>query len=276
MAIKISIKSGSARLALVVSVVAVVLMTPANVYAVTTLSQSLASSSNLSVGSLVSLSPNASDQVVAADTDNVSDLYGVVIDGSNSLLSVGTNQSSQVQVATSGVQEVLVSDINGPVVAGDPITASPIAGVGMLAAQNVKIIGVSESALHGAKQTYKTKNGASGSADIGSVPVDVNVSYFYKQPVKTIIPSALQNVVNSLAGKQVNPLPIIVSAAIFLIMIIVVASIVYSMIRSSIISVGRNPMSQSAIYRDMVQMSALVVGIIAVAVAAIYLILTKL
>lgn len=245
-------------------------------HAVTTLSESYSASGNLVPGSLVSLDKNASDTVDSADTDNVNNLYGVVISGDNSLLSVGNGQTSQVQVATNGVQQVLVSDINGPISAGDPITASPIPGVGMKATQNVKIIGVSQTDLKGTKQTYKTKSGSSGSSNIGSVAIDVNVSYFYKQPDKTIIPSALQNVANSLAGKKVDALPIIVSAVIFLIMIIVVASIVYSMIRSSIISVGRNPMSQSAIYRDMIQMSALVVGIIAVAIAAIYLILTKL
>lgn len=253
-----------------------ILSLPAAAYAVTTLSQSFSASSNLTPSSLVSLDKNSSDVVEAANTDNVNNLYGVVIASDNSLLSVSSGQTSQVQVATNGVQQVLVSDINGPVTAGSPITASPIPGVGMLATQNVKIIGVSQSNLSGAKQSYKTKNGNTGSANIGTVPIDVNVSYFYRQPDKTIIPSALQNVANSLAGKKVNALPIIVSTVIFLIMIIVVSSIVYSMIRSSIISVGRNPMSQSAIYRDMVQMSALVVGIIAVAIAVIYLILTRL
>jgi hypothetical protein len=47
------------------------------------------------------------------------------------------------------------------------------------------------------------------------------------------------------------------------------------MIRNSIISVGRNPMAQSAVYRDVIQLSALVLGILAVAVIAIYFILSR-
>jgi hypothetical protein len=39
--------------------------------------------------------------------------------------------------------------------------------------------------------------------------------------------------------------------------------------------VGRNPMSQSAIYRDMLQLSALIVAILGVAMVSIYLILTR-
>lgn len=248
----------------------------ASAYAITTLSETYTSSGNLVAGSLVSLNKNSEDHVTASSTDNANNLFGVVINNGNSLLTLGTGTSNQVQVATSGVEEVLVSDINGPVSAGDPITASPIAGVGMTATQNVRIIGIAQSDLKGTEQSYKDKNGKTGSAHIGTIPVNVNVSYFYKQPDKTVIPSALQNLANSLAGKKVNPLPIIISAGIFLVTLIVIASIVYSMIKSSIVSVGRNPMSQSAIYRDMVQMSALVVGIVVVAVVAIYLILTKL
>ena len=111
---------------------------------------------------------------------------------------------------------------------------------------------------------------------LGEAPVQVNVAYFFKEPEKTVVPAAIQNVANSLAGKDVGTVPILISAAIFLIMLIVVASIIYSMIRSSIISVGRNPLSQSAIYRDLIQLSGLVILILGVGLVAIYLVLTKL
>jgi heme/copper-type cytochrome/quinol oxidase subunit 2 len=101
------------------------------------------------------------------------------------------------------------------------------------------------------------------------------VSYHYKQPDKTLIPAALQNVANSIAGKKVDSLPIILSGVIFIIMLISVVSIIYAMIRSSIISVGRNPMAQSAIYRDIIQLSILVLAIISVSVIAIYFVLTR-
>jgi len=48
------------------------------------------------------------------------------------------------------------------------------------------------------------------------------------------------------------------------------------MIHSSIISVGRNPMSQAAVYRNVIQLSSLVVFILAVAIASIYMVLTRL
>jgi len=244
--------------------------------AITTISQGYLTKDQLPLGSLVSLQKNSSDHVDIATIDNVNSLLGVVIDPGTSLLSVSTSKDAQVQVATSGVVQALVSDINGKVNDGDNITASPISGVGMRATVNTKVIGVAQDSLTGttgSKQTYKDKSGKEHTALIGTVPVLVNVSSFFKQPEKTIIPQTLQNVANSLAGKSVKPVPIIISGAIFLITLIVVSSIIYSMIRSSIISVGRNPMSQSAVYRDLVQMSALVMGILTVATLAIYLIL---
>ena len=122
----------------------------------------------------------------------------------------------------------------------------------------------------------KDENGEEQEITLGQLPVLVSVSYHYKTPDKTIIPAALQNVANTVAGKKVDSLPIIISTVIFVVMLITVVSIVYAMIRSSIISVGRNPMAQSAVYRDIVQLSLLVLAIIGAGVIAIYLILTRL
>lgn len=247
-------------------------------HAVTPISQGFATTDKLSQGAIVSLVNNTSDTVVAANSGNVDAIIGVVINSSDSLLSVNTGQSAQIQVATSGVVDVLVSNLNGSIAQGDQITASPINGVGMKATENTRVVGIAQSDLsstHGATQSYTDKSGAKHSVLLGEVPVAVNVSYYYKQPQKTLIPQAVQNIANALAGKQVNPVPVLISMGIFIVTLIAVVSIIYSMIHSSIISVGRNPMSQSAIYRDLIQLSALVLGILAVAMVAIYLILAR-
>ena len=234
---------------------------------------------NLSLGSIVSLKVNTTDSVEAGSTNNVEGLLGVVINANSSPIAISNGTGNQVQVATNGTLPVLVSDMNGGVVLGDHITASPIAGVGMKATGNVKVIGIAQSDLgaNGSKnQSYKDKDGTEKSVRIGEVPVLINVAYYFKEPDKTLIPSVLQNLANTIAGKNVNSLPILISGGIFIVTLIVVVSIVYAMIHSSIISVGRNPMSQSAIYRDLIQLSALVIGILAVAVIAIFLVLTRL
>ena len=252
---------------------------PTAASAVTTISQGFTTTDKVAIGSIVSLKNNMSDQVNITTPSNSGSMIGVVINNDNSLLSLSSDQSNQIQVATNGVVDVLVSDINGKIYQGDDITASPISGVGMKATENAKVIGVAQASLSNSNsttQTYTDKAGKKHSVQIGEIPVLVNVSYFYRQPDKTLIPTAIQNIANALAGRTVNTLPILISLGIFVVTIIVVSSIVYSMIRSSIISVGRNPMAQSAVYRDVIQLSALVLGILAVAVIAIYLILTRL
>jgi hypothetical protein len=251
---------------------------PSSTQAAQQFSQSYSTLRNITIGSIVSLNGNSNDQVVAANNNNVDNLLGVVVNPGNSILSIGSNLKNTAEVATNGVLQVLVSDINGTIYNGDQITASPIDGVGMKATSNVRVIGIAQSNLdttNGKKETYTDKDGKKKSVMIGQIPIQVSVSYFFKEPDKTLVPQAIQNMANALAGKTVSTLPILISIAIFIITMIIVVSIIYAMIRSSIISVGRNPMSQSAIYRDIIQLSALVLAILAVGMISIFLVLTR-
>lgn len=259
-----------------VLVAALGLLVPA-AHAVTSLSESYSSKDNLAVGSLVSVMDNQTDVIEASESSNVDNLLGVVIASGSSLLTLSSGKDDQVQVATSGTLPVIVSDINGEIVRGDHVTAGPIKGVGMRATANVRVVGIAQGKMTNVKQQkYKDSDGVEKTMKLGEVPVLVNVAYYFKEPEKTIVPAAVQNVANSLAGREVGTVPILIAGAIFLIMLIIVASLVYSMIRSSIISVGRNPLSQSAIYRDLVQLSGLVLAILGVGLVSIYLVLTKL
>jgi len=278
---KLSIKSVSGRgVRQVVGIgVLAALLLPTLVLADTVLTKSYQSDESLALGSIVSLRNNTDDSVTAATIENVNNIFGVVVNDNESPLSLSTGADKQIQIATDGVIGVLVSDINGDIQQGDPITASSISGVGMKATRNVKIVGIAQGDLQeGRGQTQLIETGGEGSQEvtIGEVPVLVEVSAFFVEPDKTIIPPALQNIANTIAGREIRPLPIIISAGIFIVTLIAVASILFSMIRGSIISVGRNPMSQSAVYRNVMQMSVLVAGILGVSIVAIYLVLTKL
>lgn len=251
---------------------------PASAGAATLLSQSFITDKDLPLGSIVSLHKGSTDHVDSATTKNANYIFGVVVDAGTSQLSISSDQNNHVSVATGGVEQILVSDINGSLSVGDPITASPISGVGMKATSNVKIIGVAQDSFPNTtatQQSYKDQQGKQHNVKLGEVPVLVNVAYYYKQPDKTLIPPAIQNIANSLAGKKVDTLPILISIGIFIVTLIVVVSIIYSLIRSSIISVGRNPMAQAAVYRNVIQLSLLIIIILGVALAAIYLILAK-
>jgi hypothetical protein len=257
---------------------AILTIFPVTAYASTLISESYLSKDKLVIGSVVSLKKNTTDQVELASIGNSNYILGIVIDVINSQLTISSNNANEVHVATSGVEPVLVSDINGPITVGDSITASPVSGVGMKATDNVKVVGVAQETFpngSASKTTVSDKSGKKQDVKLGQISALVNVAYFYKQPDKSIIPPAIQNVANALAGKKVNSLPIIISIGIFIMAMIVVMSIIYSMIHSSIISVGRNPMSQAAVYRNVIQLSTLVIIILAVAVGVIYMVLTK-
>jgi hypothetical protein len=258
--------------------VAVLLSIPTIAYASTLISESYISKDKLVTGSIVSLKKDTTDQVELASTANTKYILGIVIDSTNSQITISSNNANEVHIATSGVEPVLVSDINGPIAVGDSITASPISGVGMKATDNVKVVGVAQESFpngSASKTSVSDKSGKKQDVKLGQISALVNVSYYYKQPDKSIIPPAIQNVANALAGKKVNSLPILISIGIFVMAMIVVMSIIYSMIHSSIISVGRNPMSQAAVYRNVIQLSTLVIIILAVAVGVIFMVLTK-
>ncbi len=245
--------------------------------ALTTLTQGFLSDNSIPTGSIVSLKKDTADQVDPANSSNVDNMVGVAVNSESSLLSVTTGAKQQTQVATSGTLPVIVSDISGKIQRGDHITASPISGVGMRANNNVRVLGIAQGDMTSVReQTYKDSEGNEHTTKLGEVPVLVNVAYYFKEPNKTLIPAAIQSIVNAIAGREVSPLPIIISGAIFVVMIVVVTIIIYSMVRNGIISVGRNPMAQSAIYRNVIQMSALVILILGVGTVSIYLVLSKL
>jgi hypothetical protein len=254
-------------------------MLPATVAANTLISQDFTSNQPIPAGSIVSLQKNSSDSIDVATLASSSNILGVAIGSNSSQVSLTSTYKNQVQVATSGVEQVLISDMNGNIAVGDAIAASPVNGVGMKATSNTKVVGIAQDSFPNTtstKQSYSDKSGQKHSINLGQVPALINVTYFYKQPDKTLIPSAVQNIANALAGKSVSSLPILISIGIFIVSLIVVVSIIYALIRSSIISVGRNPMSQAAVYRNVIQLSTLVIIILAVASFAIYLILTRL
>ncbi len=246
------------------------------VYASTPISEGYTAKGTVAIGSLVSLIANSSDSVEAATTEKANNLLGVVVSGQSSSLALGRGTSGEVQVATGGSVTVIASDINGEIKEGDQVTASPIAGIGMRVNTNSKVIGVAQADMTTTTEQTVDVNGSEKKVKLGSVPVLINVSYHYQTPEKTIIPTAIQNVANAVAGRSVKPLPVILSAVIFIVMLVVVMIIIFAMIRSSIISVGRNPLAQSAVYRDVIQLSAVIIVIVAASIVTIYFILRTL
>ncbi|HSE29221.1 MAG TPA: hypothetical protein VLA77_01390 [Candidatus Saccharimonadales bacterium] len=233
------------------------------------------SDTNLAPGALMSLT-NTADTVTLADPTNTQKLVGVLDD--RPLLELDSdNKQVQVQVVTSGVTYALVSDMSGTIQTGDKITTSPIRGVGMKTLESNIILGTAQSnfSTDGAvEQTITQKDGSRKKVMINKIPVQVSVNFYQTPTEQTNLPPILNDLASTVAGRQVSPVRIIVALLILLVALITMAILLYSSVKSSVISIGRNPLSEHAVYKSLWQIGLIVLGILLLTVIAIYFILT--
>lgn len=230
---------------------------------------------NVTAASLVGTQEDDLSSIELSSQSRAEKLIGVVSDEPLIELSKTT---SGVQVVTSGLTMALVSDINGEIKAGDRITPSPIRGVGMKASQSVMTVGTAQSKLQldKAETRYIADiNGKEVAVRIGLVPVQVNVAFYSPEKKgSSFVPSFLQNLANTVAGRAVSPARVLIAALIVLLLFTSVIVLLYSSVRSSIISIGRNPLSENAVRKSLVQVSLMVAGLLLCMVGLTFLVLT--
>lgn len=231
--------------------------------------------SNVKTGALVGLKPGSPNTVELSSTQNVAQIIGVV--GSSSLIEL-SNGTTSVKIVTSGTASTLVSDMNGEVKVGDRITASPISGVGMKATTSGLVIATAQSNFSDAEseaRTVKDKSGQEQTVHVGAVQAQID-KVFYQAPEdqNSFLPPALQDFANSVAGHQVSPIRVMLAALLGIVLCGAIAVLLYSAVRSSIISIGRNPLSEPAVHKSLLQVGISILGVLVFAAIVIYLILT--
>ena len=166
--------------------------------AVTPISQSYLAENVLTEGTIVSLKENSTDEVEPSNSKNVDNIFGIVVNADNSLLTISTKDATQVQVATEGTQSVLVSDINGDIKRGDHLTASPINGVAMKATGNVRIVGIAQGDMRNQrKETIKGVDGKDEQIMLGEVPAIAGrrrASDARQEPIGALTPRTVERV----------------------------------------------------------------------------------
>jgi hypothetical protein len=249
--------------------------------ALASLSQGFATANPITIGSLVSLDAKASGTVVPTDVTNASRLFGVAIPPTSASISLsGSGSQGQVQVATSGTATILVSTANGPIKVGDFIAASTIGGVGQKADGAVRVIGTAQADFDGSGEntTKRTINidGKQTQVTIGQVQVEISVSTYTSSDNQSFkVPSWAQGLSNTLAGKSVDPIRILIAGLVLLIAIISITVLLYSAVRNSIISIGRNPLSRRSVLAGMFQVMLICLVILVAAVAVIYFVISR-
>ena len=235
------------------------------------------SSSNVSKGALLSLvSDNSSSVEPANSTTNITKLVGIAAD--KPLIELSGGGQSNTQVVVSGSTEALVSNLNGPVSPGDKITASPVSGVGMKAVEAAEIVGTARAGLDSVKtvtQSVTNKNGQKQDVEVGLLPISVNVSYYSAAASQgtfaSFVPPFLQSIANTVAGRQVSPLRVLLGATALLLGFAAVIVILYTSIRNGLISLGRNPLAQGALRRGLVDVIVAAVGLLIVTTVLVYI-----
>lgn len=244
--------------------------------------QGYAADQPLDNGTIVQLTGDNSDRVKIAVQSEVQNMFGVTVDR-NILPVTITSEGleNEVFVAVSGTYNVLVSTQAGAIAAGDYVTLSSIDGVAMKAGmEQTTVFGRASSAFDGKGLTLgaATLKDVDGNENrtvlLGSIPVTIDIrSNPNDISTKANVPEVLQRLGQAIAEKEVSPIRIYLSMVITAVSIIAAIAILYSGIRNSVISIGRNPMSKKSIFRALVQIILTCLLILIIGLFAVYLLL---
>lgn len=212
-------------------------------------------------------------EVELASTSNQARFIGVTI-AQSAATTTTTNADSNVYVVANGEVAVTVSDINGRVKKGDNLALSPLKGVLIRAeAEATTAVGIAlqdQTDENSTTERVNNRGNPNFETKLSTILVDV-------QP-KAITPTTQRDSFlilfgESLTGKDVSVVQVVVALIIFFLVLIIEGSIIYGSIYSSIIALGRNPLSKSAVYKDLAQITVLAVAILVAGIVAIYLVL---
>lgn len=243
-----------------------------------TVTQGYASDTAIQRATVVSLVLDNPFKVEPANLDNIDRLHGVVV-ARNDATFVLTTEDEETLVTTNGRFEVFVSDENGPIEAGDFITVSRVAGIGMKASESeTSILGKANGTFTGEQAVLSTTeidvNGEKQKVSIGRIQVDIGVAGnpLFKS-TRANVPGFLQTLTETIAQKPINPIRIYIGLVIFLAAAVIAGTLLYSGVKSSVISVGRNPLSKKSITKSLFQIIITSVIILLLGIFGVYLLL---
>ncbi len=212
----------------------------------------------LQAGMIVTLSQTDSTKVQTATNETAEQMRGVVVDPNDATVTLSA-PNQKVFVASTGRFAVLVSNQNGAVHANDYISLSSLPGIGMRARTDQQVVlGRAVTTFDGSSGVVTTTTVKEGNNSkqvvLGKIAVDISI---IRNPASGTggahLPGFLQNASSSIAGKNVSPGKIYLAAALLLMSGIIAGSMLYAGVRSSIVAIGRNPLSRGSIVRSLVQ-----------------------
>lgn len=230
-------------------------------------------------GTVVALDAADTAKVAAANTENQDRIHGVVVASNDSTITL-SDELEKTFVATIGRFETLVSTEAGVIQPGDFLTVSNISGIAKKAGENDKytvgkaIEGFDGNANAISQTQLKDSLGNVQDVAIGRILVDINVgSNPLLKPAASNLPQFLEKATEAIAGKQVSPVRVYVGIVILFLAGVLSGSLLYSGIRSSMISIGRNPLSKKSVTKSMLQIILTSIIIFMIGLFGVYLLL---
>jgi hypothetical protein len=227
-----------------------------------------AASKPVQPGMVVALDKTA-QTVRPAPASDSSQIYGAAIDPSDAPIAL-VGKNSQVFVATTGTYPVLVSAQAGAIKKGDYISLSPIDGIaGKAKAGQTLILGRAETGFDGSTNVISS----SGGVNIGRISVSIAVA---KNPVTSAdptLPEPLRKIADSIGNRSVPVIRVYTAMLVFLVTLGAAIVILWSGVRSSMIALGRNPLSRHTIFSGMYKVIFTGLGVFVIGIAGVYLLL---
>lgn len=244
--------------------------------------QGFAAETPLDNGTIVQASGKAEEgRVKIASQNDAQKMFGVVVDKNKLSVTLSTGLENEVFVATAGTHQVLVSTQGGPIEAGDYLMLSPINGVATKAGfEEVPVFGRATVAFDGSGVTLgtttlkDTDGNEAKTVTLGSIPVAIDIRQNpNKKSTKTRVPDVLQRIGQAVAEKEVSAIRMYISMGITAVSLVTALIVIYSGVRSGMISIGRNPMSKKSIFRALLEVMLTSVLILVIGLFAVYLLL---
>lgn len=230
---------------------------------------------------IVSLVKGRSKAVEPLTSANGSAMFGVAIspNSANAILLPNNGNAQSVYVATSGTYDVLVSNQNGAVNSGDYITISSLDGIGMKDDSTQSLVlgkaleGFSSATTVTDSASLVNSSGKTVTVSIAEVPVSIDVARNPELNLAPDLPGFLKHLAQVVTNKPIDAARAYLSLGVLIITVIVVGVMLYSGISSSIISIGRNPLSRTSILKGMAGVALTSLAVFIVGVFAVYLLL---
>jgi hypothetical protein len=241
--------------------------------------QGYSSDKLLQRGTVVSLDAENTNKVVAANKLNQDRLHGVVVASNDASFTLSEN-TEKTFVATIGRFDALVSTEAGTIQAGDFLTVSNITGIATKAGEfDPYTIGKAIEGFDGttkALSSAQLQNSLGNSIDvsIGRISIDISVGPNpILRPAESSLPEFLEKAAESIAEKPVSPVRVYIGIFIILASAGIAGSLLYSGVRSSVISIGRNPLSKKSITKSLMQIIISSIIIFLIGLFGVYLLL---